>query len=535
MPTDTPASKVPRSAKAADPTSTNEPAERLARTTTPKPRRDVGLAWLVLLGILVLAAMPLLMDLNQPELWSEREALAFAISTETHTRKTPVTDAQTSLDAWTPVYEGASRWDIAPGGVWLHQVMYTGLDAQDVSNQTAVRKRMLLRARLGSVLMVLLFVAAVFWIGHSLSGVSTGALSAAVAMTLPLVIGFGRSATPDCAALAWSTLSIAGALWAMRPLRASPVLSRQLIGWLVCGTALGLAALTAGPRAVPTTLLCTVVLAMLCPRRVGHVMGLIGSTAIAALFVTPWALHVHDHDPNVWQLWVTELTPDVTEVGVVGAVRRAGWRLSMSATLAGLWLVWLIPAVAQPFSTSTGKARRKLLLGWAWLVTAAALVALAPGETRLATLLITVAPASVAIGLIVQQFHDLSAEGRHARLWLVCRWIAAGLMFALAVGLPTLAYLLSYRPDMLHVLPDLKQPLLMPMDTAFYVGTAVALLLASGLFIRFAIGHHPGRAIACLALWLLTAYTLGAIPIARGPLLNTPAELHATPPPSASL
>ncbi|MFN3165831.1 MAG: ArnT family glycosyltransferase [Phycisphaeraceae bacterium] len=535
MPPDTPATKPPRPAKAADAAPKPEPAERLARTTTPKPRRDVGLAWLVVLGLVVLAAAPLLIDLNQPALWSEQEALAFAISTETHTRKTPVTDAQTSLDAWTPVYEGASRWDIAPGGVWLHQVMYTGLDATGSADEAGVRQRMLLRARLGSVLMALLFVAAVFWIGHSLGGVSTGALSAAVAMTLPLVIGFGRSATPDAAALAWSTLSIAGALWAMRPLRASPALTRQLIGWLVCGAALGLAALTAGPRAVPTTLLCTVVLAMLCPRRVGHVMGLIGSTAIAALFVTPWALHVHDHDPNVWQMWVNELTPDVAEVGVVQVLHRAGWRLSMSATLAGLWLVWLIPAVAQPFSTSTGKARRKLMLGWAWLVTSAVLVALAPGPTRLATLLVTVAPASVSIGLVMQQFHDLSAEGRHARLWLVCRWIAAGSMLVLAVGLPTLAYLLSYRPDLLHALPELKRPLLLPMELAYYIGAAVALLLASGLFVRFAVGHHAGRTVACLALWLLTVFTLGIIPIARGPLLNSPAELPDPAPPSASL
>lgn len=523
-----------RQAPPTDPKPVGDKPERFAKTTAPKPRRDVGLAWLVLLGLLLVAAVPLLIELNQPGLWSQEEALTFAISSETHTRKTPITDAQTSLDAWTPVYQGSSRWDLSPGGVWLQQIMYTGLAADNAADDAQRQQRMLRRARLGSVLMALLFVAAVFWSGHSIGGVSTGALSAMVAMTLPLVVGFGRHATADSAALAWSTLSIAGALWAMRPLRASPGLLRQLVGWVVCGAGLGLATLTDGPRAVPTTLLCTIVLAMLCPRRIGHIMGLLASTAVAALILTPWALHVHDHDANVWQLWINELTPDIAQVGFVDALERAGWRLSMAATLSGLWLVWLIPAVAQPFSTSTGKARRKLLLGWAWLVTAALLVALAPGESRLATLLITVAPASLAIGLVIQQFHDLSAEGRHARLWLVSRWIAGGMMLLLALGLPTLAYLSSFKPELLEMLPELRRPLLMPMDWMFYAGSAIALLLASGLSIRFALGHHPGRTVACLALWLLIAYTMGALTMARGPLLSTPVAPPAISPPSAS-
>ena len=336
------------------------PAERVKTTTAPKPRRDVGLAWLVLLGLVVLTAVPLVIDLGVPSAWTPAEALSVAISTETHQRKTPVTDPQTSLEKWTPVYEGTSRWDLPPGGVWLHQFMFTGLrpDA-GTADSASLDRAYLLRARIGSVLMALLFIAAVFWVGHSIGGVTTGALSAMVAMTMPLVIGFGRHATTDMAAVALSTLSIAGALWAMRPLRAAPSLPRQLIGWLVCGAGLGLAALTAGPRAVPTTILCTVLLAMLCPRRIGHIMGLLASTAVAALLVTPWALHIHDHDADVWQMWINQLTPELMDQGAVETLRRAGWRISLAGTVGGLWLVWLIPALTQPFSTSTGKARRK--------------------------------------------------------------------------------------------------------------------------------------------------------------------------------
>lgn len=527
----TPAPPPPRTAEA-KPAAT--PAERVGKTTAPKPRRDVGLAWLVLLGLLVVAALPLLIDIERPAAWSQREAYAAAISAETHQRKTPINDQQTSLDAWTPVYQGATRWALPPGGVWLHQVMYAALPIDNAGPDADVRHLLLVRARLGSALMALLFVAAVYWAGHSIGGVITGSLSAAAAMTMPLLIGFGRHATADAAALAWSTLSIAGALWAMRPLRAAPSLLRQLIGWVVSGTALGLATLTAGPAAVPATLLCTIVMAMICPRRVGHIMGLLASIAIAALLLTPWALHVHDHNPHVWQQWIDELTPDYAQIGLVQTISRAGWRLSLAASFAGLWLVWLITAAAQPFSTSTGKARRRMMLGWAWLVTASALIALAPGQTRLMTLLIGIAPASLAIGQVLHQFHDLSGEGRHARLWVVCRWIATALMLALAIGLPTLGYLINHQPDAVNFLPTLQRPLLATMHWGFYAGAAAALLLATALAVRFALGHHPGRTAACLALWLMCLYTLAAIPIARGPLLSTPATPPTSEPPRAA-
>lgn len=507
--------------------------ERVTTTTAPKPRHDVGLSWLVLIGLLVLGSLPLLVDLSTPAVWSRQEALSVAISSETKQRKAPIADGETSMQSWTPVYQGESRWDLPPGGTWLHQVMYLGLEADGNTVDTTDNKAWITRARMGSVVMALLFIAAVFWAGHSLGGVTTGAISAMVAMTMPLLLGFGRHANPHIVAITWSTLSIAGALWAMRPLRAAPSLARQLIGWIVCGAGLGLAALTAGPTAIPGTLLCTVVLAMFCPRRIGHIMGLLASTALAVLLITPWALHVHDHDADVWQQWVRQLSPDFAQATLGETLQRASWRLSLAATFSGLWLIWLIPAVTQPFSTSTGKARRKMLIGWGWLITASALLAFAPGPTRISGLLLAVAPASVSIALTIQQFHDLSAEARHARLWLICRWITCGFMLAFAIALPIIGYLLNNRPDLVSWLPSYDHALLAPMHWSFYAGTGIALLLASVLAFRFAHANHPGRTTACLALWLLILACLAAIPISRGERLNTTfnapdAERHST-------
>jgi len=409
--------------------------ERVGKANVPKPRHDVGLAWLVLLGLLIVAALPLLIDLTTPGIWSQQEALSVAVSAETMQRQTPIADAETSLQSWTPVYQGESRWDLPPGSTWLHLLMYTGMPTDWAEAPAPDDKQWVVRARIGSVIMALLFIAAVFWAGYSIGGVPTGAISAMVAMTMPLVLGFGRHANPHIVALAWSALSIAGALWAMRPLRTAPSLIRQLIGWITCGVGLGLATISLGPVAIPGTLLSTVVLAMLCPRRIGHIMGLIASPALAALLLLPWAMHVHGHDPDVWQQWLGKLAPDWGQTGLGEIFQRAGWRLALAAMFCGLWLIWLIPALTQPFSTSTGSARRRMLLGWGWLVTALLLIGFAPGETRLAGLLLAVAPASVAVGLVIQQFHDLSAEGRHARFWLIGKWLTCLSMLVLAIAL----------------------------------------------------------------------------------------------------
>jgi 4-amino-4-deoxy-L-arabinose transferase-like glycosyltransferase len=498
--------------------------DRVAKTKAPKPRHDVGLAWLVLLGLLILAALPLLIDLNTPGVWTEQEALSVAISSETMQRKTPLADGETSLQNWTPVYQGESRWDLPPGGTWVHLLMYAGIAADPPSEANANEMQWVARARLGSVIMALLFVAAVFWAGYSIGGLPTGSISALVAMTMPLLFGFGRHANPHIAASAWSALSIAGALWAMRPLRTSPSLIRQLIGWMTCGVGLGLATLTLGPVAIPGTLLCTVVLAMCCPRRIGHIMGLIASTALAVLLLMPWAMHVHGHDSEVYQQWLGQLRPDFGQAGWGETFSRAGWRISLAAAISGLWLIWLIPALIQPFSTSTGSARRRLMLGWGWLVAAMLLVAFAPGETKLSGLLIAIAPASVAVGLVIRQYHDLSAEGRHARLWLLSKWLTCGTMLMLAIALPLTGYLLNHQPQAVQWLPSSEHSLLATMHWSFWAGAAAALLLASALATRFALHNHPGRTSACLAVWMLILLGLAAIPMSRSEHLNTPQD-----------
>ena len=522
MATQTPTRSEPDAPAVAEQPSAAVVDERPKTAKLREPRRDGGLAWLVLAGLLVLAATPLLVEIHRPALWSAEEALTVEMSAETHRRKTPITDGDTSLDAWTPVYEGTSRWDLPPGRVWLDQIMFLGIEANGDGTASAPEPTALItRARIGSVLMVLLFVAGVYWAGYSVGGNLTGTISALVAMTMPLIMLFGRHANPQIAAVGWSTLSIAAALWAMRPLRAAPSLARQLIGWLVCGMGLGMATLTAGPIAIPTTMSCTIALAMVCPRRLGHIMGLITSSAVAALLLTPWVLHVHDQDPEIWRVWLNQLTPAIGQAGWLPTLKRMGWRLVLAAALCGPWLIWLVPAVIQPFSTSTGKARRKMLLGWVWLITASTLLAIMYSQTELPNLLMILAPASIAIGLVVHEFHDRSAEARHARLWRISRWLSCGVMAVLSVALPTLGYLINHQPDLVAWLPAAERPLLGTSHWSFYAGTVVALLLISALAIRFAFAHRPAQTVACLAVWLVIAYAVAAIPIARGPMLST--------------
>lgn len=501
----------------------------------PAPRRNVRLAWLVLVGLLLLALPALLFDVQQPAVWTEREAKSIAIASETLQRKTPMAEVETSLDDWTPVYQGVTRWDLPPGGVWLQQVMYLGVspDEQQAVDSIATLSEnpqaIVTRSRLGSVLMALLFVAGVYWAGHSIGGTLTAAISALVGMTLPLVVGLGRVATPEIAALAWSTLSIAAALWAMRPLRSSPALWRQLIGWVVSGIGLGLAILTAGPTIAAPTALCTLAIAMVCPRRVGHVMGMLSSFAIATLLITPWALHVHDHNPDIWRLWLNQFNPIDTQTPWLAMLQRAGIRLGLAAAAAGLWVIWLIPALIQPFSSSTGSARRKMLLGWVWLIVAATLLALRPQGDLVGGLLLVLAPLAVAIGLVTQQFHDRAAEGRYARLWGLGRWVACAAALILSLALPALGYTINHHPDLVGWLAQTDPALLQDTHLSYYASAAAALLLTTVLATRFAAAHHPAQTIAALACWLIIAYAMAAFPIARGPLMSKPAQ----PPPAA--
>ncbi|XAL98762.1 phospholipid carrier-dependent glycosyltransferase [Phycisphaeraceae bacterium D3-23] len=519
--TDEPGTAAPEPVRKPNPKPTPPPRPEIepppARVRRPRVRRDVGTAWLILLGLLLVAAIPLLIDLSRPGQFTHDEERAVGTAIETWQRRQDFKGSDEALEPWVPVDLGRLRYDQPPGAAWLHVVAISLGQGQPVNNsaQTDVRR--------ATVLMTLLLIGSVFWAGHNIGGLLTGALSALIAMTMPALLFFGRIAVPDVPIAAWSALAMAAALWAMRPLRRNPSLLRQFLGWLVCGAALGAVMLTGGPIAVPIAAIPILVIAMLCPYRVGHTLGLLASVAVAALVVTPWAIYVHESTPDGWQHWLSTLSPRAGGTTLLGYLVTVLWRTLAMTVLTGVWIVWIIPALLLAFSPSTGEPRRRLLLGTAWMISAGVLLAFAPGPARYGALLGVIAPASLALGQLMRHFHNLSGEGRHAHLWTSCKWVAIGLTALLSLALPILGWLGQDLPDWWPAFSSTGAPLFASMHIGYWLGLAAVLGLLAALAARFAIANHPGRAVAAWAGWTLAAAAVLAIPLARGPALNTPA------------
>ncbi|MEM9019072.1 MAG: hypothetical protein AAGC44_00795 [Planctomycetota bacterium] len=492
-------------------------------TVRPSRRRDAGTAWLVLLGLLVLATLPLTIELLRPAVFDAREQLAVSIAVETWQRNTAYTSPEHMLAPWTPVIQGRPDVERPPATTWLHVIalrrtMEPGMEPV---------AQALLWCRIIGVGMTLLLIASVYWAGHSMGGVLTAAMSGLVALSMPVLMFVGRLGTGDVHLAAWVALSIAGALWAMRPMRRSPALPRQFMGWLVCGTGLGMATLTAGPVAIPPVVLPLAAMSMICPRRLGHALGVIAALAVAVLVVTPWSIHVHETMPDGWRQWVGAMEPAgfKGEWAVYG--QTVGWRASVTLAVLGFWALWLVPGLLQPFSTSTGEARGPMAVGWSWFVTTALLMLLAPGPALVRPLLLLIAPASLMIGQVMRQYHDLSGEGRHARLWRTSRLLTLTATGVLSIGLPLLAVFEPQLPAWTTQWLGTRRSLMVPMHPGYWVGAGVALLLIATLAGRFALANHPGRALAGWSAWVVVLAVLLIVPLARGELMETPANTNA--------
>lgn len=523
--TDATPAETPAPAPADKPTA-NAPADPPPprRTRRPRARRELGTAWLILAGLLIIATLPLGIELTRPGLFTTDEARAHGTALETWQRREGFSEADRSLETWVPVYLGRLRLDQPPGSAWVH-VVAISKGKQPPTGVTAKAN-----LRWAGVVMALFIIGAVFWAGHSVGGMMTGLLSALAAMSMPTLLFFGRLAVPETMTAAWAALAMATALWAMRPLRRNPSLARQFIGWLLCGLTVGMATLTGGGSAIPVVLVPILVIALSCPHRIGHTLGLIAAVAIAALTVTPWAIYVHEATPDGWQLWLNPIAPHASTSSWLGYGTAALWRLLAGVALMGVWAVWLLPAVMQPYSSSSGHARRRMLIGWSWLISAAAVVFFMPGPTHAAALLVLAAPASLALGQVMRQFHDLSAEGHHASFWNAGKWVTLGYTALLSLALPAWAGFEASMPEWFNAMLGKDGPYFASMGLWFWLGAAVVLGLLSALGARFAITNHPGRAYAAWAAWIIAAATLMAIPLARGPVMNAP----ATPPLSAA-
>ncbi|MEM1446833.1 MAG: phospholipid carrier-dependent glycosyltransferase [Planctomycetota bacterium] len=486
---------------------------RLPPRPRPALRRRATAALLLL--ILSLGALPLLTGLTQQPSDNPREIDALAIADETWRSSSAAGPEASTLERLVPMLGGQPILDQPPGQTWFTVLAFGPLDPAITTPATQ-----LFRARLLSVIMSLITLGAVFWAGQSLGGLRTAVFASLVVLANPLLVIHGRLATPEMLTTGWTVLSVAAALWAIRPLRPSPKVLRQAAGWGLCGLALGLAALVRGPAVVPQVVLPLLLISMICPRRMSHIMGLAAAGAGAALMTIPWAIYVHQQDPHVWSDWLELLRPP-TDLGVLAqaVAMRSGALLVGS----GVWGVMVIAALIAPWTVRHPRARRAMLIGWVWAVSAIGLVMLGPvfGESgwsdMVAEVLLVVPVLALAVAQLLQRVGDVARAGGRSRAWPKVALITAGLVLTASLVGPVVLAQRSLGMATMH--------------TAYWVGTGAVLVLLGVLAARWTVRPFPGRAVACWSAWTLAATTLVMIPASQGALRLPQAqqEIHDRP------
>jgi len=377
-------------------------------------------------------------------------------------------------------------------------------------------------ARLASALMGLITIAAVFWAGHSIGGLRAGVFSALICAANPVFIWHARLASPPIHQAMWAMLSIAAALWAIRPLRASPSIERQFLGWVLCGLCLGGSTLTIGPLAAVTVVGPIVLLLLLCPHRSGHFMGLIAAVIIGVLLVMPWTVLLHNHDPNAAEVWWNEHQPFGMQSFNI-FFDNVGSRLFLVLLAMVPWTLWLAAAVVQPFSISSVGSRTRLFLGFTWFLAATFIVFVQPITQDIGSLLPLVPAGAVMIGQLFHHYAEMAGQGRYARFWRVLRWPHLLLLLWISVMVPlVIAFPQPFIDKGWFSAPFFDDP-----GWGFTIGLGVILVTLVGLATRQSYKHSPGGALGITAAWMLLLAAVIAIPASRSPHARSPIRKDA--------
>ncbi len=416
------------------------------RAIVPPPPIDRLRMWAMLIFGLIVITPPLLIGLDRGDIGYTMEKINLVSSQETWLRQ-----ARDGGDEWlVPRWNSRPRVAKPPMSVWINMLAWAPLDPDTAQPQTLV-----FRARLVAVGFALLTAACTFWAGMSVGGIRVASIAMLVVGTSFLFVKHARYASYDTHMMGFVAVAIAAALWAMRPIKLTSGIDRRVIGWLVCGLAMGAAFMTKNPALV-VILLPLLAMVIVGPyRRLSNMLGLCFALIVALLAAAPWYLYILQHaeelgiaDP------VGQLFRDWPMVSPAGAQQNRGRHFAdhfyylLIVPLVFPWVIWLLGGLFQPWARGEGDRRRQLLLAWVWLVVA--LVALSIPAAKQERYLIPLLP---AVGLLVAQlwaFHiRLANDGLPdpgVNLLRVPHWLMLGVV---SIGLPL--YMLLQQPVATYV------------------------------------------------------------------------------------
>jgi len=473
------------------------------RAMLPPPPVNRLQIWGALALGLALLLPPLLIGLGRADTTYTMEKITLGSSQETWLAQ----HEQGGRNWLIPRWNGEPRVNKGPMSIWINMAAWWPLDPETAEPQTLVH-----RARLAGVVLALVTAASTFWAGMSVGGIRVAMMAMLAAGTCLLFVRQGRWASYDVHLTGFTALAIASGLWAMRPLKASSGLDRRVLGWLICGLALGSAMLVKQPGVALAIVLppMALMIAIVPSRRLGNAIGFVFAVAVGALITAPWLIYV------VQQASALGLDQPLGEIFTETKLANPAnpsqdsdqpfYYYAILIFWVFPWPVWLIGGLFQPWVRGEGDRRRELLIAWVWFVGLLVVLSIAGAKQ-----IRYITPILPATGLLVAQvwaYHvrlaDRSVADPGANLLRIPHWvilIGASVLFPL--------YLLFQAPAARWLnanVAEAGQTILRPDELPGLHPAAIVLagLALLGLSVFGLIGHfrwRPRRAFAASAVW----------------------------------
>ena len=262
--------------------------------------------------------------------------------------------------------DGQPRVEKPPMLAWLNFLAWS-----DFSLEHAPPETLALRARLVSAMLGLVMLGAIFWMGMIMADRPAAVIATLAVGSTLFFQRQARMASYDIQFVAWATLAVAAALWAIGP-RAPIVLSphgggrtRRIAGWSICGIATACSVMSKNPLAFLMVLIPVIAAIALVggtpQRRLANIIGAAGAMLVAMIPAVPWYWHVAVTYPELVAILKHEATqprpvylPVYYYFGLFGLIVP--------------WTVWLICGLVQPWMNRDHQERRRQLIAWMWFV-----------------------------------------------------------------------------------------------------------------------------------------------------------------------
>ncbi|MDY7107271.1 MAG: hypothetical protein SYC29_01415 [Planctomycetota bacterium] len=392
----------------------------------PPPRRRPVLAGLALLLTLLACLPALLIDLGGRDTTHTMENVTVVVAQETWLRMHAGDRA-----VWlVPSHDWKPRLKKPPMVTWMHFLAWADLDPSEAGPDL-----LLYRARLLAVAMGFILLASIFWMGLTLADLRLAVIATLVAGSTFFLQRQARTSSYDIHFVAWATLSIAAALWAMNP-RGGPVSrARLILGWLIAGLAMAASTMSKNPLAVAMVVLPVGGAIVLLPgRRKASIIGLLVAMGLTALAVVPWYLHVAQAFSAAEEKLMREFTQPR------GEDAQEFYYYACIFALVVPWTLWLVSGLIHPFMPVARGRRRRLLMPWLWFVLIFLFFSI-PAAKQQRYILPILPAAALLIGWVWRDHDAMAQRGerdRSAGGLIRAHWIALivaslfiGLFFAL--------------------------------------------------------------------------------------------------------